>query len=148
MNKALKKELAGKDVEISTLNNKVTELEKDVYGAENEIQSLTAKLSVARQAAAAPQVPGSAVKQKTHNRDLPHMNGHGKLGTVNKALKKELAGKDFEISTLNNKVTEPEKDVYAAEKEIQSLTAKLSVARQAAAAPQVPRSAVKQKTQS
>ncbi|KAF8416188.1 chromosome segregation protein Csm1/Pcs1-domain-containing protein [Tirmania nivea] len=77
VNKGLKKELAAKGIEISNLNNKVTELEKDVYAAKNEIQSLTAKLTVARQAAAAPQVPGSAVKPKAHSRDPPHMNGHG-----------------------------------------------------------------------
>lgn len=77
VNKALKKELATKDFEINNLNNKVSALEKDAYAMQNEIQSLTAKLTVARQAAAAPQVPGSAVKPKAHSRDLTHVNGHG-----------------------------------------------------------------------
>ena len=119
VNKGLKRELAAKDVEISTLNNKVRELEKDVYAAENEIESLTVKLSVARQAAAGPQVPGSAVKQKTHSRDLPHINGHSNTTLAGPipweiVAKEDLYGDLTALTVLGVKVfpDQPHQRVY------------------------------------
>jgi len=103
VNKALKKQLAAKEVEINTLSSRITELEKDAYATQNEVQSLTAKLIVARQAAAAPPVPGPVVK---HNRDVSHMNGHGPAGPIPWEIvaKEDLYGDLTALTVLGVKV--------------------------------------------
>ncbi|KAF8441826.1 chromosome segregation protein Csm1/Pcs1-domain-containing protein [Terfezia claveryi] len=119
VNKTLRKELAAKTTEISALKNKVTELQKNAYATQNEIQSLTAKLIVARKAAVAPQAPGSAVKPKGHSRDPPHMNGHGPTSSAGHipwevVAKEDLYGDLTALTVLGVKIfpDQPHQRVY------------------------------------
>ncbi|RPB26067.1 hypothetical protein L211DRAFT_847803 [Terfezia boudieri ATCC MYA-4762] len=119
VNKTLRKELATKATEISALKNKVTELQKNAYATENEIQSLTAKLIVARKAAVAPQAPGSAVKPKGHSRELPHVNGHGPTTSAGHipwevVAKEDLYGDLTALTVLGVKIfpDQPHQRVY------------------------------------
>lgn len=109
-NKALKKQLAAKGAEIDDFTKEVSALQKEIYTSQNDIQSLTAKLAVARQAAtsSAPPVPGSAIKSHPNARELPHVNGHH--STTSSSLpweavaKEELYGDLTALTVLGVKV--------------------------------------------